>query len=138
MKYAWLLISCVILLIIIVMAGIMLTRPVRTETIAMHVKVDDYVGINLDTDKVYFGTVSPGNEGTRDVNLVSSCRSVVTFTPTGEMSPWVKAVPSSTIIEKDEEQKVYFVVAIPQNTPFGNYTGEIRIDFYRPILNIFI
>ena len=138
MRREWLLVGIIGLLALLVAGGVVITTPLRTQTIQMHVKVADYVGINLDTDKLYFGTVSPGNKGTRDLDISSSFDTVVRFSAQGDIGAWVSAVPTTLEIDKGETQKAYFVVKVPANATPGNHTGTLTVRFYRPILKTFI
>ena len=103
------------------------------KTIDMHVKVDDYVGFNLNTEKLYFGTVMPGAAGLRGVNIFSNYTypvKVKIFVQ-GYISNWVKPDKTEFTVQPNETVNVQFTVYVPKGTHYGNYTGKAKMVFTR-------
>lgn len=103
------------------------------KTIEMHVKVDDYVGFNLDTDKLYFGTVMPGGSAKRSIKISNhyGYEIKVKIYTGGIISNWVYLNNTKFILQPNETIDVPFTVNVPKDTPYGNYTGKIKIVFTR-------
>ena len=105
----------------------------EVKTIDMHVKVEDYVGFNLDTDKLYFGTVMPGGSAKRSISIFHNYTypvKVKIFIQ-GYISNWVKADKTEFTVQPNEKLDVPFNVYVPKETPYGNYTGKIKLVFTR-------
>jgi len=99
----------------------------------MTVKVADYVGINIDTDKVYFGAVMPGGASIRSVKIWQNYTTplrVKIFTQ-GYITNWVENSNSSFILQPNQTATIPFTVHVPKGTAFGNYTGKIKIVMTR-------
>lgn len=109
-----------------------ISTPLFTKEIETHVKVDDYVGVNLDTDKLYFGTISSKSVGSRSLTITSDTKAAVHIKLTGDIGTWMTSDAKNIFIENGSKN-VQFAIRVPENTAHGNYTGEIRLIFYRPL-----
>ncbi len=95
-----------------------------------HAEVGDYVGFNLDTDKLYFGTVFPGGTSERAI-FVSHYKkepAFVTVSVKGPMADWIEANPNKFLIYNGTRE-VMFRVTPPKDAEFGNHTSTIRFFF---------
>lgn len=109
----------------------LLLQPSDQISYETYVKVDDYVGINLQTDKIYFGTVSPGATGKRDITIGSEKMRYVRLQFEGVTAPWLSAQEMSFSFQGNKD--IELQVNIPSGTPYGNYTGSVNIKFYHPL-----
>jgi len=130
--------SASLLTLFIILTILVITTPLYQETLPAHVKVDKYIGINLDTDKVYFGTITPGNTGTRGVTLTSGEERFVIITTSGDAGEWITTTRKTFTITRGEEKAIPFTITIPPDAPNGEYNATIHFTFYRPLLNYFI
>jgi hypothetical protein len=108
-----------------------LMTPLAVQTNDLHVKVDDYVGINLDTDKLYFGTVTPGSGSRRDMTIAAEKGAFVQVAVEGPIAPWVTIDKTAFSLAPGISEKITFSVAVPNNTSFGNYTGLVYVRMFR-------
>ena len=126
-KYRLFLILCIVAILCSVVTIMVYSFYVIEEikTIDMYLKVDDYVGINVDTDALHFGTVSPGGSGTRSVFLSNNYgKSLkVEIKVYGDLAEFV-SVEKSLVLSKNETKKISFTASIPKNALYGNYTGR--------------
>lgn len=95
------------------------------KTIPMDLKVEDYVGINTDSDALHFGAISPGGVGTRAVVISNNYKEPlrVKVELYGDFISWV-SVERDFVLEKGEAKKVAFTVSVPSDAVYGNYTGK--------------
>lgn len=114
-----------------------LLEPVRVESLEAHVHVDDYVGFNLDTDKLYFGTVSPGGTGQRSMSLQSNEDFFVKVSVDGPLDGWLSPDEWSFMLTPPGRE-VQFTIIVPENTSVGNYTSTIDFIFYKPVVGRFL
>ncbi|MEE9405960.1 MAG: hypothetical protein V3V26_00980 [Candidatus Aenigmarchaeota archaeon] len=107
-----------------------LSHSQEITEVRMHLKVSNYTGFNLDTDALYFGTISPGGSGTRELNLVNGegeKRTMVFLI--GELGKWVYPAENNFIIGKNSNRSLKFTVVVPQDAEFGEYEGTVRLVF---------
>ncbi len=129
---------------LILLTGFLITTtlwaltPTKTQTLEAHVKIADYVGVNLDTDKLYFGTLKPGSTADRSISIKTSNKAVTTITTKGEISDWL--IASKTIIKTTpgKEENIKFTIITPKNATKGNHTGTIIVKTYPWIAGIII
>jgi hypothetical protein len=101
-------------------------------TVEAHVEVNDYVGFNLDTDKLYFGTVFPGGASERAiyVSYYKKEPAYVTVSVTGPIADWIEPKPDRFLIY-NETREVMFRITPPKDAVLGNHTSTIRFFFKR-------
>lgn len=110
--------------------------PLSVETRGMQINVvaERKVGINLDTDKMYFGTVPDGGSASRNVTIANSgSKKRFVLSVDGPLAGWTSASQSSFSLQPDENKTVTLQVAVPKNTTPGNYTSNLVITAYRAI-----
>lgn len=123
-----------ILFAIILALGIWLSQPIGRTSVETHVKVDEYVGINLDTDRLYFGTVSPGGMGKRELTVKSDKASYGVVKTNGENGAWIMANPQAFYMEGGTNRTIQFIASVPEGMMRGNYTGLATVTLYRPLV----
>ncbi len=109
-------------------------RPHSRKTIDAEVKVSDHVGFKLDTDKLYFGTITPGGSADRKVNISVPRDSYVVITMGGELKDWLRPKYNGFSLEADTQKAIKFTVHDPEKAEEGNYTGTVTFTFYRPFM----
>ena len=136
----WLLPILAIIALVIVVLGILLhvLTPRAVTSVPTHIKVGDYVGINLDTDKLYFGTVAPSNSAQRSLIITSQKDSFVVITSRGSTGEWIAPEENHFSIAGKEEKRIRFNAHVPAEASFGNHTGYVEVRFYRPLARILL
>lgn len=101
------------------------------KELEMNVYVGRIVGMNVDTDKIYFGTIAPGGGSFRSMTVTAGpYRSLVSIQSTGDISEWVYVSDNNFVIEANESMKVEVSVRIPENEEIPGYRdGVMRIVF---------
>jgi hypothetical protein len=127
-----------LLFLIVLVFVVVVLQPVERQVMSAQVNVDDYVGINLDNDKLYFGTIPPGDGGKRHVVFTGEKERVVTIRLSGEAGGWIQPETTLVRVDKGEERKVLFVIRVPENASFGNHTAEVYFTSYRPAASWFL
>ncbi len=104
-------------------------------TIGLDVKVAENFGLNGDTDKIYFGKLMPGSEGSRGITLSNNASYPlkVIIKNDGYISDWVTVSDNHFTLNPHENRKVIYKIIIPLNASFGNYTGISKIEFRKKI-----
>lgn len=106
-------------------------HPVETVTVNMHLKVSNYTGFNLDTDALYFGTISPGGSGTRDLVIQNDAASArtVSVVMSGPLAEWVYTNEINFLLSGYENRSLGFQVNVPEDAEPEEYTGKISLIF---------
>ena len=106
-----------------------ISQSCEVQEIEMHLQVDNYTGFKLNTDMIYFGTITPGGSGSRNITVTNkdlrTKKIFVTFS--GDLSRWVSAYPNSFLLSSNESRIITLNVRVPENAIYGNYTGIVRI-----------
>ncbi len=124
----------VIVLVCLSMSFLLLKilTPWKIQSFEAHVKVGDYVGINLDVDKLYFGTVMKGGVGKRGIIVNSPRNAFVLFSKEGSAADWIVS-PKSVFLTAGQNKSVEFEIKVPSDAKKGNYTANISLMFYNPL-----
>ncbi|MEM2874319.1 MAG: hypothetical protein QW063_02665 [Candidatus Nanoarchaeia archaeon] len=110
--------------------------PLSVETREMHIIVttEKHVGINLDTDKIYFGTVPVEGSAIRNVTIANSgSKKRFVLSVEGPLESWTVASQSRFILQSGENKTVSIHVTVPKNATPGEYTSDLVITAYRTI-----
>lgn len=89
-------------------------------------------GFNTDTDSLNFGKNSPGGTATRWFYISSEQTSNVTMVVEGTIMEFIYLDNSTFVLESNEQKKITAQLTIPLTTQPGNYTGIIKIYFWKP------
>ncbi|MFP4568002.1 MAG: hypothetical protein ACLFN8_03585 [Candidatus Woesearchaeota archaeon] len=87
--------------------------------------ISDYVGVNLDTDKLNFGTTTQGGESTRGLTIKTEIPGYIYFT-TNEES-YIHVNSQGKKINPGEPTQFTFKAIIPQDTPSKDIENTINI-----------
>jgi hypothetical protein len=122
------------LVVILCMAAILIyviIVPASVEELDMQIEVANYFGIKTDNDAVYFGAVTPGSTGKRDITIVHDLilPKRVVLAPQGELAEWVTFSEDSFWLGSDVPKVVTLYAHTPSTAENGNYSGLIKIKF---------
>ncbi|MBN1275751.1 hypothetical protein JXA12_05700 [Candidatus Woesearchaeota archaeon] len=137
-KLLLVLIGVCVLLVVVLATGAWLITPRYERVVETHVKVADYIGINVDDDKLYFGANNPGGGGRRDVFITSGEEAFVMLRTGGDMAGWLWLSEDRFLISPGEERGVTVHLRIPEEAAYGNYTGAVVAEFYRPAARVLL
>jgi len=105
---------------------------ISVEELNMDLNVENRVGFNTGTDAIHFGTIYPGGESKRSVNIANNNKFpiVVYITNGGELAKWVE---SENIIElkPGENISIDYVVTPPPFIEERMYYGTSKITMNR-------
>ena len=128
-----------LILVLVASIGILITviayYNIKIEKIQdydLHVHVDNYLGVNVDSDKIWFGTVPPGNGAKRTLLMFGSNERdvLVKYKVYGDLKDWVSVEDNFFILRKGERRNITIRVDIPEDAELGqNYTGTLRTIF---------
>lgn len=129
-----------ILLIAVVMITISSTVIIYTllnvkevREIDMLLKVGATSGLNADTDYIKFGKVVPGGSSTRNITLENNHDLPLRcdISASGKVSDFVSFSENFFTLQSGEKKTVSITASVPEGTPYGNYTGKMKIVFKR-------
>ena len=91
------------------------------------------IGLNTDTDKLWFGSANPGNQATRKVNMINNYDFpvAVSITINGDIAPYISVSDNHFVLNSNETKVLTFYFTSETVTPYGNYTGSTRIIMTR-------
>jgi hypothetical protein len=104
---------------------------VNLQEFEMRIKVADYVGVDVNTTVITFGTTMPGTLASRNLTFANNLTFPVKveLSTFGQMATWVFPEKNYFILQPGETMSMAVIARVPANTPFGNYTGKMRIIF---------
>lgn len=104
---------------------------IGVRDIEMDVKVGAKIGINVDSDKLWFGMTNPGGSATRQIFIGNEhdFPIKVLFVPLGQLKDYIGVSDNPALLQPGENKEVSVTVEIPKEMPHGNYTGIMRVVF---------
>jgi len=120
--------------LIILLTALYFLFPAQTAEYQMDVKVQGpmKVGFNIDDDALHFGIVPPGSNAKRSLLIENNQGSrFVIITKTGPVANWVSISENYFILDPFTNKTVDFRVIVPSSAEQGNYTGSVKVLFYR-------
>lgn len=99
--------------------------------IEMDAKVGDRIGIAVDSDKLIFGMMMPGGAGKRELFIGNEHDFPISvyFTPIGQLKKYTNLPENPVLLQPGENKEVSVSVNFPEDMPYGNYTGIMRVVF---------
>jgi len=119
---------------VVIVVGFLLLflAPYRViETQAYLTVTQSKVGINLDNDAIWFGSIPLGGSAKRPINISSSKNSRVIIRAEGALSDWMIVSENKFRIVSNEKKEVDIYASVPTDAPLGFYNGKLLIYFYR-------
>ena len=105
------------------------------QTIPYNLKVEGFntVGININTEKLYFGVIPAGSGAERSMTLTSTSDYPLkaTILIRGEHADWIAPEVNNILLSAQESESVKFYADVPADASFGNYSGEVMVVFRR-------
>lgn len=103
------------------------------------VKIDDKMGLNVDTDKLYFGKLIPGNTGQRDIflNNTKEYSLQVSVLKEGETAEWISLSKNNFIVLPGARTNVTVYASPPKNPPPAKraYEGHLKVVMKRVLFS---
>ncbi|MBU2589537.1 MAG: hypothetical protein KKA65_01105 [Nanoarchaeota archaeon] len=103
------------------------------RTIDIDFKVGDRIGINLDTDKLWFGTVKPGASATRSIIISNDFDFPISikFLVKGELEDNIAFSENNVIINSKKNKEIRVTANAPRGMSFGNYSSTMKVVLRR-------
>ena len=100
-------------------------------TVPIYVEVNSTIGINADTDALYYGRVSPGHGGWRKIDITNLVNydQLVHVSFAGEVIDWMGTQQNDFILEPGEAKTVKIDMNVPSDIVYGKYEGEAIFTF---------
>lgn len=100
----------------------------EVKKIPVFVIVNKTAGFNLEKDSLNFGSLPPGACSARGVSVENNADQKtsirITVKVEGEISKWVTLPAHDSSLKPGEKAKLDFSLCIPENTPYGSYSGN--------------
>ncbi|MFH1409780.1 MAG: hypothetical protein ABIH34_07750 [Nanoarchaeota archaeon] len=108
-------------------------RIVERQYVGIEMHVDDHIGFNLDTDKIHIGRVTSPGSSKRGITISHEKPYPLwaTMSIAGNITPFIAIDPPRVLVPPDNKTTVTFYAAVPEDVPFGNYSGTAQILFTR-------
>ncbi|MDD5177717.1 MAG: hypothetical protein PHT54_00315 [Candidatus Nanoarchaeia archaeon] len=99
------------------------------EEIPIEVNVNENLGFDLNTTYLTFGTIPPGNSGSRSIRITNQeyNKAYVNIKIKGTLKNWIYVNENNFKMEKDELKELEFKILVPENAEKGTYQSKLRI-----------
>jgi hypothetical protein len=122
------------LIIIIASLVALLFLPYQIVEYPTHLTVTaENVGVNVDTDALWFGHVPVGGSSARPIVVASSQKSFVKIKAEGELAKWLIVSENNFKLMPDNKKEVMIKLDVPSNAEITSYEGTLSVYFYRPL-----
>jgi hypothetical protein len=95
----------------------------------MYLTIGSVVGVNIDTDAVWFGVIAPNGTSSRFLNISSSEKNLVSIKLSGELAEWVTVSDNNFAIDANETKSITVVASAPMDAKYGDYEGKLAVYF---------
>lgn len=105
--------------------------PAKTIPYSFEIKANSIVGINVDTDALYFGTIGPNSGVRRHFDITNENNTTCDFvlSADGSAKSWLTFENNFTL-GVDENKAITVELLAPPNAADGNYAGNINVFLY--------
>lgn len=133
-------ITIILLLAFVFIIGIFLTITVynqyivlRYQEIDLFVKVQNSTtgAFNISTDALNFAKTYPGGSSVKRIYMNSLKRAMVHIEADGEIARFISVSDNNFLIAPNEYRQIEVYLSVPPETVEGNYSGKLKIYFYR-------
>jgi hypothetical protein len=100
---------------------------VEIRKIPANLVVSDRSGFNLENNSLLFGQLVPGGSSSRNISFKNNFNFPVKIQVYGNGIMGYFIIPSNSIIFSKSENILEINVKVPEDTRFGNYSGEITL-----------
>ena len=109
-------------------------NPKTVNEIPMSLTVHkEGIGINVDTDAIYFGAHTPDSTIRRFINITNNETKKICIRTNikGELKKWTSVYPKNFFLQPNQTIKLTVSVEIPSSARIGNYTGYLQLIYSR-------
>ena len=93
-------------------------------------KIGNSIGIKLDSDNVYFGTIPKGEQSKRDIVIKNGNKaSIVRIMAFGSLSDKIYISENNFRLEKNESKGISIIINPGNNQDYGEYNGKLVFLF---------
>lgn len=110
-----------------------LSAPIETRTVDARFSVSNELGIDVDKDALtFFGRLLPGSQGSQNIYIENKKEFpvLIKIFSTNEIAPYLSS-EKEIILMPGENKSIGFVLSIPKNMSFGDYSGKVILRIYR-------
>jgi len=113
-------------------AALALLAPTSSQVLDMYLTVANYTGFNVNTSALFFGTIPPGSQSTRELSITNSGNTTtrVELQPSSELAAIVSIAETGFSLAPGENRSVAVTATVPIDMPYGNYTGKLLIQYF--------
>lgn len=116
-----------ILVLFIVVINNESSNIIQYQELNATVKIGEYVGINLDTDKLHFGTVTKGGYGERGITINSDEDGYIYVTSQGDIGNWLYISNRSNLTVTENSSTIIHFFLVPEdNAKEGMHEDVVR------------
>ncbi|MBW2993769.1 hypothetical protein KY317_04305 [Candidatus Woesearchaeota archaeon] len=130
----------ILLTALVVLLTVIITCFVYNLISIFDIKTYDYyitvsekgeIGLNIDTDALYFGAIPRGNSGGRYIHIVNSHKEPlrIVIKTSGKGSEWIEPQENAFILNSNQNKTVAIIAKIPKATAVGEYSGTLSVFF---------
>lgn len=103
------------------------------KTLDIQLTVANHLGFNVDTDRLYMGTVFRGNTASRKVLIENKEyeKSIARLKVFGELKDWTTVSENNFILKKGESKIIEITVNVPENAQLKDYNSRLILTFTR-------
>ncbi len=104
---------------------------VQEVPVRFQVSTGQTIGFALDKDVLAFGRIPPGGKAERGATIESYLPSRAVITMSDNLASILTTTENNILLEARTPQQINFVLSIPESMDAGNYTGQVRITYFR-------
>jgi hypothetical protein len=106
-------------------------------TLNMYFETADIMGVNTDSEALYFGKNYPGGTSLRQINITNDYNYpvVVSIKVEGEIAQFITVSDNDFYLEPKERKTIRYYLETRDDTPYQNFTGITRVVISRSLLN---
>ncbi|MBS3144166.1 hypothetical protein J4208_01130 [Candidatus Woesearchaeota archaeon] len=112
--------------LLVTVLGYYVLHPLTRQEIPIYLSVGDYVGINLDKDALYFGTLKPNSQVERPL-VFRADHYPISVQLLIEDIPFVTAEESFFILQEGEVKAIRFFAQVDKDVEKKEYTGKLIV-----------
>lgn len=107
---------------------VLFLKPVEVvEEIPIYLVVGEHIGFNIENTSLNFGTIPPGGQAVKEINIQNSGQHELEILITGNVKKFISIEPKEFNVQSDQITNVEVTAYVPSNTPKGNYTGTLLV-----------
>lgn len=110
-------------------------RLIDKKEVGINLNVGNHIGFNVDNNAIYFGTIIPGNYGSRNMTFVSDYDFDVKIKIKidSEFKDWYEVSDNNFILKKNEEKEIIILVNVPLDAEMKEYNSTLNAYFWKTI-----